>query len=308
MSAVALAWYRNVSARIAAQQGVSAQLQAHALLELCLRASDVGEVVARRQMVAKWLHVSIATAKRVIKALIQAELLGEDGRGALVLCMSDDVRIKYHGDTTGYHGDTLKAHGDTLRCHGDTLGPQGGYTKCHGDTSSKVPDNIPISPLIIDKGREETRIHARTRKASPSPPDDSNLEPAKVQEVLEAYRLVFHHGLVTLLQPGTQRMVIQACRDHTTKTVLEAIRLFESKIIEAREAGRPWRRDRDKMVFAFRELQNEINDLKSGRAVAAARKHSRRRNGQHVGINDAWEKDQAKPEKSFDWGELKSCL
>ncbi len=319
MSSTALDWYKSARDDVEALPGVSAQIQAHLLLELCMRALPDGHIpTARTRDVAEWLMVSKPTAKKVIQALVENQLIENLGGGSLRLSMCDNVGEKEtEFQNVGKNESELPQNFQNVGKKETQFQNVGkNESECR---ESANPDNILNPRTYYVSTRERVRAPAHTREAAAlAPPSDlSGLDVSETQIVLADYHRVFEHGLGLSLSPSKQSLVLRSCAEHGVETVRKAIREFEAEMIDAREdpARQAWAWDRNKRPVPLHILTERIEKTKM-RAVAVAQKNSRRPNGQRRGYtNDVWadalaegERDKDKPPaEPTNWREIKSC-
>lgn len=326
MSTPGLDYYRRVQQSITARRGVSAQLQAHALLELSLHAMHDGRLpTARPRELSRWLNIPTQTAKRIISALTESGLVRDMGDGSLVLPMCDSVvKTERQVQNVGKTEREIHPHVGKVERQVQNVGKIEREIQNVVKTEREIQppalsDNV-LNPRTYSVGtRESAHVRAHTREAFAlaSTPDLSGLDASEAQIALADYHRVFEHGLGLSLSPQKQSFVLRSCAEHGVKTVIKAIREFEAEMLDAREdPTRPaWSWDRTKRSVPLHVLAERIEKTKHA-AIAVAHKPSRRPNGRSRGYsNDIWaealaegERDQNKPAtETTNWREIKSC-
>ena len=319
MSSTALKWFKVSRGAIEALPGVSAQIQAHLLLELCMRAMSDGHVpTARTRDVAEWLMVSKPTAKKVVKALIDNRLISSLGGGSLQLRMCDNVGgVETQFQDVGKNESELALNFQDVGKSETQFQDVGKNESECAHSARSDSSNIPRTYYVGTREGVRVRAHTRETGALASPSDLSSLDHSETQVVLADYHRVFEHGVGLSLSPSKQALVLRSCAEHGAEMVRRAIRGFEAEMVDAREdpARQAWSWDRNKRPVPFNILEERIDKIKSG-AVAAALKPRRRPNGQSRGYsNDVWadalaegERNKDKPPaKTTNWREIKSC-
>ena len=320
MSQTPLKWYKTARGCIESQPGVSAQIQAHLLLELCMKALPDGHIpTARTRDVAEWLMVSKPTAKKVIQALVKNQIIENVGGGSLQLCMCDNVGEKESQfQNVGKNESELPQNFQNVGKK-ETQFQNVGKNESDGRETVN-PDNILISPINYVNSREETRTRARTRGDLAPTPTLSPIEVDLFPNLVTAYCNVFERK--TDLSTWKLQKLKELSAEHGCSLVIGAIERFDERRREAQEDGRPWSWDRGEgrrkpvpmyiLSERIAELKSELGDSKKG-VVAATQSNGRRRGNGEPYKNDAWnqtlreeERNRHLPaEKPTDWREVK---